>query len=136
MTKVKRGLAAEVRVWLERALAARPDLTRSAVIERSGVSRDTFYRLLAGNGEDVEQGTLDRLAAALGLSAPTIVAGLHEAAPAPESPVELVQEAQRLLRRAEGLMAPGAPTVSDGEALRAVDIAKRQAAARKNRRSG
>lgn len=134
-TKVNRGLGTEVRAWLERALEGQHGLTRSAVIERSGVARGTFYRLLAGEGDDVEQATLDRLAEALDVPPPQIVAGLSDVPAQATTPIALVQEAQRLLRHAETLMATSS-AVSDADAIRAVKAAKAaDPPARRSRRS-
>lgn len=93
-------------------------MTHDTLIKKSRVGRGTFYRLLAGKGEEVDQATLDKLGTVLQVEAPTIRRVLERDRPEEREPgpLELVREAQAILRRAEIRLNPTAPA-ADAERL-------------------
>lgn len=116
------ALAAWVRASL-RGADGTDRYTHSEVIDKSGIGRATFYRILSGEGGETDQETVTKLATALRVHAPRIVRVLEtgdgesdEAA----SPMELIREAQALLVRAEKRL-----TASTRDATRAHRLADR-----------
>lgn len=90
--------------WLRQSLRGpdgRDRMTHSAVIKNSKVGRATFYRILGGEGQDVDEATLRKLAAALKVPAPQIERVLR--LDQPDSPLQVPTLAK--LKEAEALMA-------------------------------
>ncbi len=116
--------------WLRQALRGpdgRDRMTHSKLIEESGVGRATLYRLLGGEGQEVDEATLLKLAAALEVPTPHVERVLRLAAPgfqeAPDAPLAtpplaLLKEAEALLHEAIKLL-EAEPTLSEAEAVRA-----------------
>lgn len=102
------GLPDEVARWLAGALrdaGGRDKMTKTALSKESGVSQDTIYRLLRGEGEADEE-TLEKLARTLGVDTPRIERTLRfqESSVRPPTALGLVRSAAADLRRAEQLL--------------------------------
>lgn len=122
----ERGLGDAVARWLHGVMREGEGTGKLALSKASKVSRATIDRLLSGQAEDVDQETLDKLAAALRVVPPTVVRRLELRSPAPRvaTPLALLREAVALLERAERKLAGGRVTSSQRGAAR--DDADRQ----------
>jgi transcriptional regulator with XRE-family HTH domain len=111
----------DVAAWLNEALGdeqAEGHVKKVALATSSGISQDTLFRLLRGEGENVKQKTLDKIARSLGIPAPQIGKALLVAQEAEPSPRLLLHRAQGLLQRVDRMLAtsPAAGTVASIEA--------------------
>lgn len=103
-------LGEELARWLEGALLdpeGAAKMGKRELAELAGVSPDTVYRVIRGEGDGVSEKKLAKLAGALKVPPPKIVQALAEeskAPPGPETPLRLVAEAESMLARARGLL--------------------------------
>lgn len=87
-------------------------MTLTDLARRAGVSRTTVYAILNAEGEETDQETVTKLAAALGVEAPRIARVLDVSdgeGPVASSPLALIQEAQALLGLASARLDPSGP---------------------------
>ena len=83
-------------------------MTKEALAAAAGVSPNTVYRILRGEGEP-DEATLGKLAGALGVPAPRVERVLAAGVVGePQTPIGLVRAARAALERVERLLATSA----------------------------
>jgi hypothetical protein len=147
--------AEQVAAWLRHSISAYEDrgdepMNLLRLSKASKVSRATLYRIVDGKAGEIDEGTLGKIADALGVARPGIARSLlvqgsrvAYAEGRGTNQGQLLREAQHLLRRAGKMAAPGAaisrPSLGaeagEPEALLAAPVKKGGAARKRSHRN-